>query len=140
MAKFIETYRGVVAPAECDHLGHMNVQYYFAAVSDGMFGIMAELGLTPSAIRERNLSFAVVNAQTSFSRELVAGDVIRLLSTVEDMGTKSGTFMHQLERVEDGEVAFETKFKCVLLNLASRSAVEIPEDVRESMFAFMRTG
>jgi acyl-CoA thioester hydrolase len=45
MPIFVETYRATVAPADCDHLGHMNVQHYFAAVSDGMFAIMARLGL-----------------------------------------------------------------------------------------------
>ena len=44
MATFVETYCAVVAPMDCDHLGHMNVQHYFAAVSDGMFSMMARLG------------------------------------------------------------------------------------------------
>jgi acyl-CoA thioesterase FadM len=44
---FVETYRATVAPSDCDHLGHMNVQHYFAAVSDGMFAIMVRLGLGP---------------------------------------------------------------------------------------------
>jgi hypothetical protein len=35
MHLFIETYRGTVGPADCDDLGHMNVQHYFAAVSNG---------------------------------------------------------------------------------------------------------
>lgn len=39
MSAFLETYRAAVAPADYDHLGHMNVQHYFAAVSDGMFAI-----------------------------------------------------------------------------------------------------
>ena len=37
MPIFVETYRATVAPSDCDHLGHMNVKHYFAAVSDGMF-------------------------------------------------------------------------------------------------------
>ena len=51
---FVETYRATVAAADCDHLGHMNVQHYFAAVSEGMFAIMVRLGLDPEEIRRRN--------------------------------------------------------------------------------------
>jgi hypothetical protein len=39
-------------PADCDHLGHMNVQHYFAAVSDGMFAMMVCLGLGPEEISD----------------------------------------------------------------------------------------
>jgi hypothetical protein len=63
MPGFVETYRATVAPADCDHLGHMNVQHYFAAVSDGMFAIMVRLGLGPEEIRRRQISFAVVRAR-----------------------------------------------------------------------------
>jgi acyl-CoA thioester hydrolase len=134
---FIETYRSVVAPAQCDHLGHMNVQHYFAAVSDGMFALQTHLGLGPSQVSERKLSFAVVRAETDFKRELVAGDVIRLLSGVEALGGKSATFRHRLLRVEDDELAFETLFKCVLLDLAGRQAHPIPDDIRSRAESLM---
>ncbi|MHA1569608.1 MAG: acyl-CoA thioesterase [Alphaproteobacteria bacterium] len=127
---YVETYRAVVAPAQCDHLGHMNVQHYFAAVSDGMFSIQTRLGLGPSQVKKRGLSFAVVHAETDFKRELVAGDVIRLLSSIDSLGSKSATFHHRLFRVEDDELAFETRFKCVLLDLAGRQAHPIPDDIR----------
>ena len=70
MPLFIETYRGTVGPTDCDDLGHMNVQHYFAAVSNGMFAMMSRLGLTPEEIQRRQMSFAVVHAETDFHREL----------------------------------------------------------------------
>jgi acyl-CoA thioester hydrolase len=82
MPIFVETYRATVDPADCDHLDHMNVQHYFAAVSDGMFAIMVRLGLGPEEIRRRQISFAVVRAETDFHRELRPGDVMSLESTV----------------------------------------------------------
>jgi acyl-CoA thioester hydrolase len=61
-AVYFETFRGTVAPSECDHLGHMNVQYYTRAISDGMYSIMIHLGLTPDEIRRRKISFVAVRA------------------------------------------------------------------------------
>ena len=130
-----ETYRATVAPEDCDHLGHMNVQHYFRAVSDGMFSLMAEIGLGPTEIRARRLSFAVVRAETDFLAELVAGDVIALRSGVEAMGTKSVRFRHELINVARGETVMRTSFKCVLLDLGRRVAVEIPAGIREQLTA-----
>lgn len=130
MSAFL-SFRSVVDPADCDFLGHMNVSRYFAACSDGVFAIQSEMGLTASDMRKgRRLSFAVVNAQSDFRAELSAGDSIRLETTVLEMGAKSMTFRHRLIRAEEDILAFETVFKCVMLNLETRRSNDIPDDVR----------
>ena len=108
MPLFIETYRGTVGPADCDDLGHMNVQHYFAAVSSGMFAMMSRLGLTPGEIQRRQMSFAVVHAETDFHRELRSGDAMALESTVLRLGDKSVTFQHRLTNLSTGDVAMTT--------------------------------
>jgi acyl-CoA thioester hydrolase len=130
MPRFFETYRGVVRPEDCDDLGHMNVQHYFAAVSSGMFAMMSRLGLTPDEIQRRQMSFAVVHAETDFHRELRSGDVMVLESTVFKLGQKSATFQHRLINLSAGKVAMTTDFTCVLLDLRKREAISIPGDVR----------
>jgi acyl-CoA thioesterase FadM len=55
----------------------MNVQHYFAAIGDDMFAIIVRLGLGPDEIRRRQISFAVVRAETDFHHKLRAGDVMR---------------------------------------------------------------
>lgn len=120
---------------DCDHLGHMNVQHYFRAVSEGMYSLMASVGLDLDAITARQMSFTVVHADTDFMAELVAGDVIALRSSVEMIGRKSVEFRHELINVATGQTVMSTRFKCVLLDLGKRVAVEIPPDVRERMTA-----
>ena len=126
------SFRSVVDPSDCDFLGHMNVSRYFQACSDGVFAIQSEMGLTANDMRSgRRLSFAVVDAHSEFRAELSAGDAICLESSIIAIGTKSMTFRHRLKRAEDDALAFESVFKCVMLNLDSRRAAEIPDDVRE---------
>jgi acyl-CoA thioester hydrolase len=126
------SFRSVVDPSDCDFLGHMNVSRYFAACSDGVFAIQTEMGLSAKDMRDgRQLSFAVVHAESDFKSELIAGDSIYLETQVMNIGSKSMTFHHRLIRAEDRSVAFETVFKCVLLSLKDRKAVSIPEDVRQ---------
>ena len=133
----VETYRGTIAPEDCDHLGHMNVQHYFRAVSDGMFWFMAQVGLSPPEISARRLSFAVVRAETDFVAEVVAGDVIALRTGLNAIGRRSVEFRHDLIKVAGGQTVMTTRFKCVLLDLDRRAAAELPTDIRERMTALV---
>jgi len=109
------------------------IQHYFRAVSDGMFAVMLRIGLAPEEIRRRKLSFAVVRAETDFHRELHAGDVVLLESTILRVGGKSAIFHHRLRNVATGEIAMSTEFKCVLLDLDTRKATAVPADVRHAI-------
>jgi acyl-CoA thioesterase FadM len=127
---YVETFRGTVAPSECDPLGHMNVQYYTRAISDGMYSIMIHLGLSPDEIRKRRIAFAAVRAQTEFHRELYAGDVIFLESALVRIGTKSATFRHRLKDAATQEIVMSAEIQCALMDLNERHAVPVPHDIK----------
>lgn len=129
-AHYEETFRTTVGPDDCDALGHMNVQHYLRAVSDGMFGMMARLGLDQHEIERRRLSFAVVRAEADFKRELHAGQTVALDSTILQMGEKLVVFHHRLRIVPGDEIAMSIHYRCVLLDLDRRRAVVVPEDIR----------
>lgn len=134
MAGYMETFRKAVSPSELDHLGHMNVQYYFAAIGSAITSFQISLGLTPTDMREgRKLAFVVVHGENNFRAELKAGDVIKMETGVSDIGNKTATFHHRMFKVETDTLSFDTHFKCVLMNLDTRRAVEIPGDIREKL-------
>lgn len=129
---YIETFRKAVDPSECDILGHMNVSRYFSACSDAMFSLQTEFGLGRSNIVGGDrMSFAVVHAESDFRSEVLAGEVIVMRTAVEEIGNKSATFRHRLYRTEADVLAFETLFRCVLLDLETRKAAPIPDGIRE---------
>lgn len=132
----METFRSIVGADDCDALGHMNVQHYFRAISDGMFVLMARLGLRPSDIvTSRRLSFAVVRAETDFRREMRAGDAFVLDSAIRQMGDKLVVFEHHLRNDLASEIAMTCIYKCVLLDLDRRRAVPVPSDIRQAALA-----
>ena len=140
MSAFV-SFRSVVDSADCDFLGHMNVSRYFSACSDGVFAIQSEMGLTASDMRDgRQLAVADVNVQSEFRAELSAGDAIRLETSIIEIGTKSVTFRHRLFRAEGNRLAFETVFKCVMPDLESRRASEVPEEVRNAANQWLESG
>jgi len=135
---YAETYRTVVAPSDCDVLGHMNVSRYFAACSDGVLNFQTGLGLGVSNLTGgRRLSFAVVRAESDFRSEIGPGEAICLETAVREIGGKSIVFHHRLRRIEVDVIAFETDFRCVLLDLEARRAVTIPDDIRAKAERYM---
>ena len=137
----VETWRGVVSPADCDVLGHMNVARYFGICGDGVFCFQTLLGLGPAELRSgRRLSFAVVHGESDFHAELHAGDVLYLTTGVVEIGGKSMTFRHCLFRMEDDKLSFEATFRTVLLDLRTRRAATVPADVRARAAAYMIAG
>lgn len=137
MTGFVTTYTGYVMPAQCDSLGHMNLQFYFGAIGDGMFALQTRLGLGPKAVRDRGLSFAVVHAESDFKAELHAGDVIRLDSAILELGNRTATFRHRLMRIEDEALTFTCLFTTVLFDTRARRAVEIPDDIRAAAAPYL---
>lgn len=134
MSGCIKTFHKAVSPAELDHLGHMNVQYYFAAIGNAITSFQIALGLTPSDMREgRRLAFVVVHGENNFKAELKAGDVIRMETGVSEIANKTATFHHCLFKTETETLSFDTHFKCVLMNLDTRRAVKIPDDIRKKL-------
>jgi acyl-CoA thioester hydrolase len=102
-----------------------------------MFAIMIRLGLGPDEIRRRQISFAVVRAETDLHHELRAGDVIALESAVLKLGEKSATFHHRLKNAATGVISMSTEFKGVLLDLQKRQATSITDDIRAAAAQLM---
>ncbi|QIE54050.1 acyl-CoA thioesterase [Pikeienuella piscinae] len=118
----------------------MDVSSCFAACPDGVFAIQSEMGLTGNDMRMgRRLSFAVVHVESDFEAEFVAGDTIRLETSVAAVGAKSMTFRHRLIRCEGDALAFETVFNCAMLSLDACQAAAIPDDARERATTWLET-
>ena len=62
---------------------------------------------TAMKFARRQMSFAVVRAETDFHGELRAGDLVVLKSTVVKVGDKSATFRHRLTKRCDGKAGNE---------------------------------
>lgn len=133
----LETYRGIVTQADCDHLGHMNLGRYVALCGDGVFALQAEAGLDRADIEGgRRLSLVAVRSEGDYRAELRPGEVIRLTSGVTGFGTKTVRLLHRLH-TGAGKLAYEGRFTCVLMDLATRRGVPVPDDIRSALSRFL---
>jgi acyl-CoA thioester hydrolase len=133
MKEFPVTYRGVVYPWHCDHMGHMNVMWYSGKFDEACWQLLAMLGLTPSRLRKEGAALAAVDSHIEYKRELHAGDVVSICSVVLRLGEKSLRFQHELRNDDTGEVAASCTIVGVYMHAADRKPTPFPPDIRSAI-------
>ena len=138
--KDLITYRGVVYPSQCDHMGHMNVMWYVGKFDEASWQLLSALGLTPSRLRQEGCGMAAVEQHIEYKRELHAGDVITVRSTLLEVKEKTIRFIHEMKNDETGEIAATTVIVAVHLDTATRKSRGLPPDVRNHVEALRQDG
>jgi acyl-CoA thioester hydrolase len=129
MSERMETYRGVVYPWQCDHMGHMNVMWYTGKFDEATWALFAALGITPSYMREQKRGMVAVEQNLAYQRELLAGDLVLIRSWVLEVRAKVLRFRHEMIKVETGEVAATCELTGVHLDRSVRRACALPDEV-----------
>jgi acyl-CoA thioester hydrolase len=125
------TYRGMVYPWHCDHMGHMNVMWYVGKFDEATWQCIAALGLTQSRFRADGTGMAAVEQRIAYKRELYAGEAVTVRSTVLDITEKSIRLQHEMCKDETGEVAATMVVVGVYIDAQARKARPLPAFVRE---------
>ena len=133
------TYRGVVYPWHCDHVGHMNVMWYVGKFDEATWHLFASFGLTPQYLRDRRRGMAAVQQNISYRRELLAGDVVEVRSRVVEVREKVIVFAHEMRNAANGEIAAECEITGVHLDRDARKSTPLPPDIRRQAAARIAT-
>ena len=123
------TYRGVVYPWHCDHMGHMNVMWYVGKFDEATWQILAAVGASPSRMRTEGFGLVAVEQHIEYKRELRAGDLLTIRSSVLEAREKSVRFVHQMTNEESGELAAKTVVTGVCIDISARKARALPHDI-----------
>jgi acyl-CoA thioester hydrolase len=134
MAESIVTYRGTVYPWHCDHMGHMNVMWYVGKFDEATWHILAAMGAGPSRLREEGFGLVAVEQHIEYKRELRAGDLLTIRSSVLEAGEKTVRFLHSMTNEESGELAATMRVIGVCIDTTARKARPLPHDIRERIF------
>jgi acyl-CoA thioester hydrolase len=131
MPEFIVTQRGAVYPWECDHMGHMNVRWYAAKFDEACWQLLASLALTRERFARDGAGMAAVEQRTEYKRELHAGDVVTVRSTVVEVREKTIRMRHEMTNDVTGKLAAVTEIIAVHMGTSPRRSRCLPADVRE---------
>jgi acyl-CoA thioester hydrolase len=125
----MQTFRGVVYPAQSDAMGHMTVQYYVAAFDQAMWHLVQSLGYDPAWRNDRDEGWADVRYEIDFKAELRVGDLFKVESEIVSVGRSSLKSHHQLFNC-NGELAASVLMTSVYFHLKERSSIPIPDVIR----------
>jgi acyl-CoA thioester hydrolase len=129
MAESMITYRGVVYPWHCDHMGHMNVMWYVGKFDEATWQFLAAMGATPARLREEGFGLAAVEQHIEYKRELLAGDLLTIRSSILEAKEKSLRFTHHMTKDQTGELAATTVLVGVCIDTVARKARPLPQDI-----------
>jgi acyl-CoA thioester hydrolase len=132
MNGYNETYRKAVTADMCDMYGHMNVQFYVAAISDSFFSLMTAVGLGKSAVQDHRIGLVAVNMNIDYLSEVEAGDVIYMQGAIVSANGKKLTCNWKLYDQATEKQAMEATVLYVCMDLDKRCSRDIPKHLLES--------
>lgn len=112
-------------------MGHMNVMWYTGKFDEATWHLFNHIGCTPSYLREQKRCLAAVHQETTYKRELLAGDLILIRSGILEVREKVVRFHHEMLNVETQEVAATTTLTGVQLNAETRKSCPFPHEILE---------
>ena len=134
------TYRGTIYPWQCDHMGHMNVMWYVGKFDEASWQMLSMLGMTQSRMRAERAAMVAVEQRLEYKRELHAGDVITIRTSVIEVKDKALRLRHEMWHDETGELAAATEMVGVHLDARTRKARRLPGDVRARASQGLKSG
>jgi acyl-CoA thioester hydrolase len=112
-------------------MGHMNVMWYVGKFDEATWHLLASVGLTPIRLREEGLVMAAVEQHIEYKRELRAGDLLTIQSSVREVRDKTIQFAHEMTNQETGDLAARTVLTGICIDASTRRARSLPADIRE---------
>lgn len=133
MPEPILTYRGTIYPWHCDHMGHMNVMWYVGKFDEATWHLFASVGLSRARLQQEKIGLVAVEQHIEYKRELLAGDLITIRSSFQEVREKSVRFLHEMNNEETGELAARTILTGICIDIHARRARPLPPDIRERL-------
>ena len=128
--KAIKTYQGTVYPWNCDHMGHMNVQFYVAKFDEAIRNLFFYLGMTPTYLRENKRGMVALEQHLNYYKEVHAGDCIYIESKVLEINEKTMSIQHIMFNMMNEERIAETKITGLHIDTELRKGINLPEFVK----------
>jgi len=129
MSELLPTYRGVVYPWHCDHMGHMNVMWYVGKFDEATWNLFSAMGVTAAFLRERKRGMAAVQQNITYRRELHAGDTVQVHSAFIEVRDKVARFVHEMRNGETGEIAAYCMLTGVHIDTEQRRSCPFPQEI-----------
>lgn len=123
------TYRGVVYPAQCDHMGHMNVMWYTGKFDEASWNVFAAIGIDSAYVRDRQHGMAGLEQHIFYKQELVAGDIVTIRSRILEVREKVIRIQHEMLKNNSEDIAATSEIIAAHMDLVARKARPFPPEI-----------
>jgi acyl-CoA thioester hydrolase len=137
VAGFVETYRGMVYPWQCDHQGHMTTMHYVGIFDQAGWHLLAAVGLGAETLARDGRGYVDVRHVIDYLAEQHVASLLAVESGLLRVGSSSLTCFHRMRNVVTGAVAATCEMTTVHFDLAARVKLPIPGDVRERLRPYL---
>ena len=138
MSDLVETYRGVIYPWQCDHMGHMNVMWYVGKFDEATWNLFAGVGITTAFLQEKRRGMAAVQQNITYRRELVAGDTVAVRSAFLEVRERVVKFVHEMRNAATGEISAICVLTGVQIDAQTRKSCPFPAELAERARGLVR--
>jgi acyl-CoA thioester hydrolase len=103
-------------------MGHMNVMWYVGKFDEATWQFFNTLGISPSSLRKASRGLVAVEQHITYSKELLAGDVISISTVLLEIREKTIRFKHEMINDETREIAATTILTGVHIDAVARKS------------------
>ncbi|MGB3809843.1 MAG: thioesterase family protein [Parvibaculum sp.] len=137
--KLVFTWQGEIQTTQCDAQGFLVTRHFMGIVSDSIPNL---LGQTRGDDRSQNskVGGAALEYRFRYHAYPKAGDVLTLRSGLKEVGPKTYTWCHWLFDLETGKSVGTAEAVAIALDLETRKAIPIPEEMRMRLEGLVAPG
>jgi len=129
----ILTCRGTIYPWNCDHMGHMNVQYYVAKFDEASWAMLSLLGLSPYYLKENKRGVVALEQHINYYKEVFAGDSIYIETEIIEIRDKTMYLKHRMFNCENKEKVAQTTITGLHIDTELRKSIPLPGFIKEKL-------
>lgn len=109
-----------------DANGHMNIAHYVSAFDDGSCPMFDVIGLGWDYTEAGVGSIFVASSSIDFRRELLAGDAIRMTTTLVAFNRRRTHIYQEMYHAAEGYLAAQAEFVFAHVSLTTRRSADMP--------------
>ncbi len=122
-----------IEPGWIDYNGHLNVAYYNVLFDRAVDEAFLLCGMGPTYVKERGLSYFVVESRMRYRRELSRRDRVRVTLQLIDLDDKRMRYVMEMRHAMEGWLAASAEHLALHVDMATRKATPFPADIRAAL-------
>ncbi|MDR5858780.1 acyl-CoA thioesterase [Halomonas eurihalina] len=116
-----------------DGYGHVNNARYLEFLEEGRWAYFDERADLAGIIERGDVAFVAVNLNIDYRRAALAGDDLKVVTGLAELGTRSARMHQEVRRDRDDKLVASADLTFVLLDVRSNKAVAIEGELRDLM-------